>query len=94
MIPFALLLSWPSIVPFTVGALGCAALLGLGNGAVFKLVPQFFPNNTATVTGLVGAMGGLGGFFPPLVLGFLGIALDHYGPDLRCWRLRPGSFGP
>jgi nitrate/nitrite transporter NarK len=71
IVPFALLLSWPSMVPFTVGALGCAALLGLGNGAVFKLVPQFFPNNTATVTGLVGAMGGLGGFFPPLLLGIL-----------------------
>jgi NNP family nitrate/nitrite transporter-like MFS transporter len=70
VVPFALLLMWPSMLPFTVGALGCAALLGLGNGAVFKLVPQFFPANTATVTGLVGAMGGLGGFFPPLVLGF------------------------
>jgi MFS transporter, NNP family, nitrate/nitrite transporter len=70
IVPFALLLMWPSMVPFTVGALGCAALLGVGNGAVFKLVPQFFPNATATVTGLVGAMGGLGGFFPPLVLGF------------------------
>jgi nitrate/nitrite transporter NarK/nitrate reductase gamma subunit len=67
--PFALLLAWPSIVPFTVGALGCAALLGLGNGAVFKLVPQYFPAATGTVTGLVGAMGGLGGFFPPLLLG-------------------------
>jgi MFS transporter, NNP family, nitrate/nitrite transporter len=66
--PFALLLAWPSIPPFTVGALGCAALLGLGNGAVFKLVPQYFPGQTATVTGLVGAMGGLGGFFPPLLL--------------------------
>ena len=41
--PFALLLAWPSMLPFTVGALGCAALLGLGNGAVFKLVPQYFP---------------------------------------------------
>jgi MFS transporter, NNP family, nitrate/nitrite transporter len=70
LVPFALLLMWPSILPFTVGALGCAALLGIGNGAVFKLVPQFFPQATATVTGLVGAMGGLGGFFPPLVLGF------------------------
>jgi MFS transporter, NNP family, nitrate/nitrite transporter len=70
VIPFALLLMWPSMVPFTVGALGCAALLGVGNGAVFKLVPQYFPSTTATVTGLVGAMGGLGGFFPPLVLGF------------------------
>jgi NNP family nitrate/nitrite transporter-like MFS transporter len=68
--PFALLLAWPAMVPFTVGALGCAALLGLGNGAVFKLVPQYFPGQTATVTGLVGAMGGLGGFFPPLLLAF------------------------
>src|SRR4029453_16704735 len=59
VVPFALLLAWPSMIPFTVGALGCAALLGLGNGAVFKLVPQYFPGETATVTGLVGAMGGL-----------------------------------
>jgi hypothetical protein len=70
VIPFAVLLTWAAVVPFTVGALGSAALLGLGNGAVFKLVPQYFPGNTATVTGLVGAMGGLGGFFPPLLLGF------------------------
>jgi hypothetical protein len=80
MVPFALLLMWPSILPFTVGALGCAALLGLGNGAVFKLVPQFFPGNTATVTGLVGAMGGLGGFFPPLALGFFRDQLGSVWP--------------
>src|SRR4051794_31194123 len=67
--PFALLMTWPAMLPFTVGALGCAALLGVGNGAVFKLVPQYFPKETGTVTGLVGAMGGLGGFFPPLLLG-------------------------
>ena len=67
---FALVMGAPSMVPFTVGALGCAALLGLGNGAVFKLVPQYFPAQTGTVTGLVGAMGGLGGFFPPLLLAF------------------------
>ena len=56
---------------FTIGALGTAAALGLGNGAVFKLVPQYFPKETGTVTGLVGAFGGLGGFFPPLVLGLI-----------------------
>ena len=69
IMPFASLMAWTTIVPFTAGALGCAALLGLGNGAVFKLVPQYFPAQTGAVTGLVGAMGGLGGFFPPLLLG-------------------------
>jgi hypothetical protein len=68
---FAVLLTWPAIVPFTAGALGCAMLMGIGNGAVFKLVPEHFPKDTGTVTGLVGALGGLGGFFPPLVLGVL-----------------------
>ncbi|HMV50746.1 MAG TPA: MFS transporter, partial [Blastocatellia bacterium] len=43
--------------------------IGLGNGAVFKLVPEYFPQSVGAVTGLVGAAGGLGGFFPPLVLG-------------------------
>ena len=66
---FGLLLGTPSMLPFTVGALGCAALLGIGNGAVFQLVPRYFPTERATVTGLVGAMGGMGGFFPPLLLG-------------------------
>jgi nitrate/nitrite transporter NarK len=66
---FSLLLTWRSMVPFTVGALACAMLMGLGNGAVFKLVPEHFPKDTGTVTGLVGALGGLGGFFPPLLLG-------------------------
>jgi nitrate/nitrite transporter NarK len=66
---FALLLAWPRMVPFTVGALACATLMGLGNGATFKLVPERFPKEVGTVTGLVGALGGLGGFFPPLLLG-------------------------
>jgi NNP family nitrate/nitrite transporter-like MFS transporter len=54
-----------------VSALACAALLGAGNGAVFKLVSQYFPAETGTVTGLAGAMAGLGGFFPPLLRGVL-----------------------
>jgi len=79
IIPFALLLMWTAMAPFTVGALGCALLLGIGNGAVFKLVPQYFPVETGTVTGLVGALGGLGGFLPPILLGFF---RDHTG---RVW---------
>jgi MFS transporter, NNP family, nitrate/nitrite transporter len=80
VVPFALLLGWNSIIPFTVGALGCAVMLGLGNGAVFKLVPEHFPANTGLVTGLVGAMGGLGGFFPPLLLGFFKDSLGVVWP--------------
>jgi NNP family nitrate/nitrite transporter-like MFS transporter len=65
----AIFLACPLMSTFTVGALGMAAAIGLGNGAVFKLVPQYYPQAVGSVTGLVGAAGGLGGFFPPLVLG-------------------------
>jgi MFS transporter, NNP family, nitrate/nitrite transporter len=43
--------------------------LGMGNGAVFQLVPQRFPDRIGLVTGIVGAAGGLGGFFLPTLLG-------------------------
>jgi NNP family nitrate/nitrite transporter-like MFS transporter len=56
---------------FTVGALSAASLVGVENGAVFKLVPDYFPRETGTVTGLVGAAGGIGGFLPTLLLGFI-----------------------
>jgi NNP family nitrate/nitrite transporter-like MFS transporter len=74
----ALGLTFEYMFMFTVGALGVAACIGLGNGAVFKLVPQYFPKDTGTVTGLVGAMGGLGGFFPPLVLGAVKQSMGSY----------------
>jgi NNP family nitrate/nitrite transporter-like MFS transporter len=44
-------------------------LLGMGNGAVFQIVPQRFPDRIGIVTGVVGAAGGLGGFLLPTVLG-------------------------
>lgn len=75
---FSLLLGLSSMAAFTIGALGGAAALGLGNGAVFKLVPEYFPKEIGTVTGLVGAFGGLGGFFPPLVLGVVKDATGSY----------------
>jgi NNP family nitrate/nitrite transporter-like MFS transporter len=45
------------------------ALCGLGNGAVFQLVPQRFPKEIGVVTGISGAAGGIGGFFLPTMLG-------------------------
>jgi NNP family nitrate/nitrite transporter-like MFS transporter len=74
----ALLLTSSDFAVFSVGALGIAATLGLGNGAVFKLVPQCFPGDVGAVTGLVGAIGGLGGFFPPIVLGVLKQSTGSY----------------
>jgi NNP family nitrate/nitrite transporter-like MFS transporter len=75
---FAVFLACPLMSTFTIGALGMAAVIGLGNGAVFKLVPQFFPKDVGSVTGLVGAAGGLGGFFPPLLVGTLRQTTGHY----------------
>lgn len=43
--------------------------LGLGNGAVFQIVPQRFERDLGAVTGLIGAIGGVGGFFLPTLLG-------------------------
>src|SRR6185369_5429387 len=45
------------------------AQMGLGNGAVFQLVPQRFPKEIGVVTGIVGAAGGVGGFLLPMILG-------------------------
>jgi MFS transporter, NNP family, nitrate/nitrite transporter len=75
-------LSWqasdPSILPVTVFCLTMAGFLGLGNGAVFKLVPLYYPKSTGAATGIVGAAGGLGGFFPPLVLGVVKDATGEF----------------
>jgi NNP family nitrate/nitrite transporter-like MFS transporter len=68
----------PGIELLTICFLVIALFLGLGNGAVFKLVPQYFGKEAGTVTGLVGAAGGLGGFFPPLVMGLFKTTLGSY----------------
>ncbi len=55
------------------------ALLGMGNGALFQLVPQRFPAQVGMLTGIVGAAGGLGGFLLPSVLGTLKQATGSFG---------------
>jgi MFS transporter, NNP family, nitrate/nitrite transporter len=44
--------------------------LGMANGAVFQLLPQRFRRDVGIMTGLVGAAGGIGGFYLASSLGF------------------------
>jgi NNP family nitrate/nitrite transporter-like MFS transporter len=66
----------PRIVPVTLACLTLGTFLGAGNGAVFKMVPAEFPRNAGAAGGVVGAAGGLGGFFPPV---FVGLVKDAEG---------------
>ncbi|WP_262423930.1 MFS transporter [Brachybacterium sp. Z12] len=67
----AVLAFQPSLMPIgTVAYIVMAGGLGLGSGAVFALVAQTSdPSVVGSVTGFVGAAGGLGGFIPPLIMG-------------------------
>ncbi len=64
----ALLSFAPSIGIYTAGCLVIAICAGTGNGTIFKLVPLYFSKQAGIANGLISAMGGLGGFFPPLLL--------------------------
>ena len=60
----------PLEVPAGASFVVLAAFLGLGTGGVFAWVARLAPPaQVGSVTGIVGAAGGLGGFFPPLVMG-------------------------
>ena len=62
-----------------------AIALGLGTGAVFTWVAQRAPaERVGSVTGIVGAAGGLGGFFPPLVMG------ATYNPETHSYAIGLG----
>jgi NNP family nitrate/nitrite transporter-like MFS transporter len=78
VLALALAVSYTAMVPLTIFCLTIAVALGLGTGAVFKLVPEWFPDRVGAVTGVVGAAGGLGGFFPPLVMGIVKSATGGY----------------
>jgi MFS transporter, NNP family, nitrate/nitrite transporter len=65
-------------LPAGVSFVLLAAFLGLGTGGVFAWVAGTAPKErVGSVSGIVGAAGGLGGFFPPLVMGATYDEEDH-----------------
>lgn len=70
LIGILIYLNLSSSLALTLVVFYCMAVcLGIGNGVVFKLVAEYFPKETGAVGGMVGAAGGLGGFFLPIILG-------------------------
>jgi NNP family nitrate/nitrite transporter-like MFS transporter len=59
----------PAVATLLLFILAMAAL-GMGNGAVFQLVPQRFRQDVGLMTGLVGMTGGIGGFYLAASLGY------------------------
>ncbi len=73
----------PLMMLGTAAFLIMAAALGAGSGATFALVARSAPaDKVGSVTGLVGAAGGLGGFVPPLVMGAIYGWFGSYGVGL------------
>jgi len=60
--------------------IGC--IWGIGKAAVYKHIPDYFPNEVGVVGGMVGVLGGLGGFFCPIIFGYL---LKGTGLWTSCW---------
>ena len=70
------------IFVFLVFILG--AIWGIGKAAVYKHIPDYFPEEVGVVGAMVGVLGGLGGFFCPIIFGYL---LKSTGLWTSCWML-------
>jgi NNP family nitrate/nitrite transporter-like MFS transporter len=58
------------------------SIWGIGKAGVYKLIPDNFPDEVGVVGGMVGVLGGLGGFFCPIIFGYL---LEGTGLWTSCW---------
>lgn len=67
---------------FTSLSLIVGAVMGVGSAAVYKHIPDYFPNDVGVVGGIVGVIGGLGGFVYPVIFGYL---LRATGLWTSCW---------
>jgi NNP family nitrate/nitrite transporter-like MFS transporter len=66
---FLMLSATPSLVITTILFMFCFAALGVGNGALFQLVPHRWPANTAVAASMIGEIGALGGVILPNAMG-------------------------
>lgn len=71
-----------TIEVFTVLVFLVGILMGIGKAAVYKHIPEYFPQDVGTVGGMVGVIGGLGGFVGPILFGYL---LDWTGNWTTSW---------
>lgn len=67
---------------FTGFVFAAGIMMGIGKAAVYKHIPEYFPNDIGVVGGLVGVLGGLGGFVCPILFGYL---LKGTGLWTSCW---------
>lgn len=61
----------PSVWSFTALVFAVGIAMGIGKAAVYKHIPDYFPDQVGAVGGLVGVIGGLGGFVCPILFGYL-----------------------
>jgi len=83
----------PPLAAGTTLLFAAMAALGMGNGAVFQLVPLRFPREIGVATGIVGAAGGLGGFLLPTALGAAKQATGSFGVGFLGFALLGGLGG-
>jgi NNP family nitrate/nitrite transporter-like MFS transporter len=67
---------------FTILSLILGSVMGIGKAAVYKHIPDYFPDDVGVVGGIVGVLGGIGGFICPIVFGYL---LKQTGLWTTCW---------
>ena len=67
---------------FAILVILIGSVWGIGKAAVYKHIPDYFPDEVGVVGGMVGVLGGLGGFFCPIIFGYL---LEGTGLWTSCW---------
>lgn len=71
-------------IPFTIIVFVLGLFMSFGKAAVYKHIPVYYPNDVGSVAGIVGLIGGLGGFFLPICFGMMN---DYFDVWTSCFML-------